>query len=243
MTSIIGLLSAAILGSTGVVTPLPSPTYTHPLPPPPPLTQIVHAAEKDISEVESVLESPKEVIHSLSEEYKVNYQVALAIATSESTLDPLAKNPKSSAKGLYQFTDATWKEQCQGDVLNVKDNAKCAMSLMQKGQYWRWSASATKWTRDLPDELLPTHCSCIKGLRMRGVKIPYNTDASDLEPNATPAVGRLALFDYNGLAHVALITKIEETGFWVKESNYSACREGKRFVKWNDKSSRGFVEL
>lgn len=40
--------------------------------------------------------------------YEVPVQTALRIADCESSFDPKAKNPKSSASGLYQFTTRTW---------------------------------------------------------------------------------------------------------------------------------------
>lgn len=39
---------------------------------------------------------------------KVEPDVAVRIARCESSLNPHAKNPQSSARGLYQFTDSTW---------------------------------------------------------------------------------------------------------------------------------------
>ena len=36
--------------------------------------------------------------------------VALRIAGVESSMNPRAKNPKSSAKGLFQVTNDTWKD-------------------------------------------------------------------------------------------------------------------------------------
>lgn len=40
---------------------------------------------------------------------QVNPQTALRIAMCESSLNPQARNPTSSAKGLYGFLDGTWQ--------------------------------------------------------------------------------------------------------------------------------------
>ncbi|MFA6989759.1 MAG: transglycosylase SLT domain-containing protein [Candidatus Gastranaerophilaceae bacterium] len=57
----------------------------------------------------------------------INPQVALAISECESGYNPNAKNPNSSARGIYQFLSGTWKNYCEGSVLNATDNIKCFM--------------------------------------------------------------------------------------------------------------------
>jgi len=67
-------------------------------------------------------------------------QPALAerIKTAESAGDPNAKNPLSSASGLYQFTDSTWRSavdkwgRSQGIKYSDKANPKAQEMLMQK---------------------------------------------------------------------------------------------------------------
>jgi excinuclease UvrABC nuclease subunit len=72
------------------------------------------------------------------------------IAKKESTMNPLAKNPKSTAKGLFQILDGTWKHyECTGDVLNFEDNTKCAYRILKgynkiKGQgFGAWEVCKT----------------------------------------------------------------------------------------------------
>lgn len=50
----------------------------------------------------------EERIQTLARAHGVEPQTALNIARCESSLDPSAQNPSSSARGLYQFTDQTW---------------------------------------------------------------------------------------------------------------------------------------
>lgn len=61
-----------------------------------------------------------------------------------------------------------------------------------------------------------------------------------LIPNASPAIGHLAIFDYDGTPHVAVITEVGEEGFEVKEANYRPCKTGERVVRWDDPSLVGF---
>ena len=60
----------------------------------------------------------------------VNEDIMYSIMMCESGGNPKAKNPTSSAKGLYQIIDGTWDSfQCTGDVLNGEDNTKCAQKI------------------------------------------------------------------------------------------------------------------
>lgn len=92
----------------------------------------------------------------------------------------------------------------------------------------------------VPVEVENIGCSCIKTARHFGAKIDWGVNAKDLKPNSTPEIGALALFAYEGIDHVALITKIEANGFWVKEGNFKECEIGERFVWWIDPFIRGF---
>ena len=63
-------------------------------------------------------------------------ETALRIARCESRLNPKAKNKHSSAKGIYQFIDATWANYCQGDVYNPYDNIDCFMRYYKTNPNW-----------------------------------------------------------------------------------------------------------
>lgn len=64
--------------------------------------------EKDSTEPTVHKEDIEWTIRRLAEPFGVDAEDALRIARCESTLNPSARNPESSALGLYQFTDSTW---------------------------------------------------------------------------------------------------------------------------------------
>jgi hypothetical protein len=91
--------------------------------------------------IECEVEKEEYLITKLAKEYNVPVDEALTIAECESNFNPLAKNPNSTAKGLYQFIDGTWDYFCEGDVLNAEDNARCFMELYPKyPHYWECKA-------------------------------------------------------------------------------------------------------
>ena len=66
---------------------------------------------------------------------------ALDIAYCESRLDPKAKNPNSSATGIFQFTIGTWNwTKCKGERTNAYDSTKCFMKYYKKYPHW-WVCS------------------------------------------------------------------------------------------------------
>lgn len=70
--------------------------------------------------------------------YKIDPKVSLRIAKCESNFNEFAKNKRSSAKGVYQFINKTWKGYCSGDVFDYKANIQCFMKLYKKYPNW-WS--------------------------------------------------------------------------------------------------------
>jgi hypothetical protein len=68
------------------------------------------------------------------------------------------------------------------------------------------------------------------------VKLP---PTSKILPNASPYVGVVAILQYK-VKHYAIVEKLTEKGFWVKESNYIPGVIGERFIPWNHDSIVGF---
>lgn len=72
--------------------------------------------------------------------------IMVDIANAESSFNPAAKNPRSSAKGLFQIVDSTWSStKCNGDVLNATDNIECAKKIRADAGTTPWNASKNNW--------------------------------------------------------------------------------------------------
>lgn len=88
------------------------------------------------------LDSPNPIeatIRHYADEYSVDVETSLRIATCESQMGKYKTNwSGSSAKGIYMFIDRTWKYSCEGDVMNDEDNIKCFMKLYEENKSW-WS--------------------------------------------------------------------------------------------------------
>lgn len=83
-----------------------------------------------------------------------------------------------------------------------------------------------------------TPCSC---WGLVSTKIKGLPRMADIQPNSEPTVGGVAIFEYsNNVKHVAYITKIEDSGMWVFESNYRPCAIGSRFISYTDPHLVGF---
>lgn len=63
-----------------------------------------------------------------------------------------------------------------------------------------------------------------------------------IQPNSPPGEGLIAIFDYHGIKHIALIQSLSETGFTVQESNYKQGVIDTRFVLYTDKALTGFFD-
>lgn len=83
-----------------------------------------------------------------------SYDLANAIAMCESRMDPLAKNPHSTAKGVFQFLDGTWAYYgvkkwgtLEGrDVLDFEDNVELGTWVIANFGTSDWLASAHCWS-------------------------------------------------------------------------------------------------
>lgn len=98
--------------------------------------------EPNTATIEIVYEDNIDLITRLSEEKGFETEIALKIADCESKTGKYKINWEgSSAKGIYQFTDKTWKNYCDGDVMDDYDNIRCFMELYEKHPNW-WKCKA-----------------------------------------------------------------------------------------------------
>ena len=72
-----------------------------------------------------------------AQEYNVDVDTALRVANCESSFNRFAKNPNSSAKGVYQFLDGTWEWiRAKGNQFNYKENIRQFMIWYPKYPNW-----------------------------------------------------------------------------------------------------------
>lgn len=83
-------------------------------------------------------------------------------------------------------------------------------------------------------------CYCVTGLRRLGYELPpppFNAD--QFSANATPHIGGVALFNYNGIDHVAGITGVGDT-LEIEQYNKEECTYTVESMSWNDPNLVGF---
>ena len=80
------------------------------------------------------------LILKYSKKYNVDFELAFSLADFESNLDPKAANPKSTAKGIYQWLDQSWAENCEGNPYDAEDNIKCSIRVISEGGIRHWTA-------------------------------------------------------------------------------------------------------
>jgi hypothetical protein len=76
--------------------------------------------------------------------------VFIEIARAESNFRPHAKNPRSTATGIYQFIHGTFHAYCKGmNVYDFVDNIDCFYIVLEKDGLTRglnhWNASRSVW--------------------------------------------------------------------------------------------------
>ena len=72
----------------------------------------------------------------------------IRIGKAESELVPTAKNPISTATGIFQIIDSTWNScGCSGDKTDYIDNIKCSYRVLKVQGLGAWEESRGEWER------------------------------------------------------------------------------------------------
>lgn len=79
-------------------------------------------------------------------------------------------------------------------------------------------------------------------------QVPNLPPQSQVQPNTTPFVGAVAIFTYisktgETLPHVALVTKLDSDGFWVRDANFGGPGIRTHFIRYNDPHLDGFFKV
>lgn len=85
------------------------------------------------------LKDPKEVrqyVGAIAEREGLNVDRVDTVISCESKFNIYARNKTSTAKGLAQFLDGTWRNNCKGDVFNAQHNTRCFMDNFKKYPSW-----------------------------------------------------------------------------------------------------------
>ena len=62
--------------------------------------------------------------------------------------DPYAKNPKSTATGIFQILLGTWEDSgCTGSRTDFEDNIRCGYRVLARQGLGAWNASREVWDR------------------------------------------------------------------------------------------------
>jgi hypothetical protein len=74
---------------------------------------------------------------------------AIRIAKCESSFEQYAKNPNSTAKGIYQFIDSTWRANClkDGNVYDFVNNIDCFWKIYKVQGDNPWLSSVKCWNK------------------------------------------------------------------------------------------------
>jgi soluble lytic murein transglycosylase-like protein len=83
-------------------------------------------------------------IRSMASDHSIDPDVAFALAVCESNLNPYAKNPSSSARGIYQFLTGTWEWiEADGSRDNAEEQVRQFMIWYPKNPQW-WQECLNK---------------------------------------------------------------------------------------------------
>lgn len=117
---------------------------------PKPLGQTIEVKEVKALETPHCFD-PITCIRDVGEELGVpnkDILTMIRIARAESNFRADAKNPNSTATGIFQIIIGTWdSNRCEGERWDYQDNIRCAYKLYQRRGFQPWDASKHIWNK------------------------------------------------------------------------------------------------
>lgn len=114
-------------------------------------TLVYERSAQLVSEQSAKEKSISELIIEYAKKNHADSELALNVACAESCtrnadgeiiINPNAKNPNSTASGVFQFISSTWKSLCSGNVFDPHANIDCGTKLLASaGGISHWNAS------------------------------------------------------------------------------------------------------
>lgn len=146
----------------------------------------------------------------------ISPELALVVVALESGGDPNAKNPKSSAHGLFQFLDETWKDVGGGDRRDVPTQIRNGVAYLKKVE---GELTTNLRRRPQPWEVYLGHQQGPAGATALLTAGPGVTAIDALTPVLGPERARAAVLNNGGTARM---TAADFAGRWQRKFNAQA---------------------
>jgi hypothetical protein len=169
--------------------------------------------------------TPPETLEEKADRYALKYEIATSTLRNlvyyESRWNPNAIGDHGCSHGLVQINLCAHKSVTKEQATDPDFALDFAASHIAKGEEYMW-----------------TPCNCFGLVKTKlGDALPR---MADIQPNSEPSVGAVAVYDYNGLKHVAYVTNPQPDGFWEFGANLTPCKIESRFVRYDDPHLLGF---
>lgn len=171
-----------------------------------------------------VPETQQVMIGRIANEYKVATVTLQNLVQSESTGNPKAVGDGGCSLGLVQINLCAHPKITKEEALDPEFALRFAAQAISQDKAYQW-----------------TVCNCYSYVKVKTKKqLPR---MATIVPNSTAKVGSIAIFNYSGLKHIAVVTSVHEGGIKISEANYEPCLTGERSVKLTDPALIGFMSL
>jgi hypothetical protein len=158
----------------------------------------------------------QETATRIAEEQDFSTTTLFAVIEAESNWD-CSQIGAAGERGCLQIIP---KLHPSVDPMNFEASVHYFISEYQAGRSWEW-----------------TECNCWTFVHTKRPDLPL---MKEIKPNSSRKVGSVAIFDYDGIHHIAYVTEVHDDYFIVSEANYKPCTVAKRIVRYDDKSFLGF---